>query len=119
MLLARSWQSALYNPGGFRQEFFRLRLPRWLGVVTLVVTALALVKTGLDQGMFRDLVVVLVFLYLFQGVACAHRWIADRGMSSGWLVGMYVLLLIMPQLVLFMACVGMADSWLGGQKLLR
>jgi len=119
LMLARSWQSALYNPGGFRQEFYRLRLPRWLGVVTLAVTALALVRTGLDQGMFRDLVVVLVFLYLFQGVACVHRWVAGRGMSSGWLLGMYVLLLIMPQLILFVACVGMADSWLVGQKPLR
>jgi hypothetical protein len=119
VLLARWWQSVLYNPGGFRAEFYRLRLPRMVGVVTLVVMALALVQTGLDQDMFRDLVVILVFLFLFQGVATVHRTVAARGLSSGWLAGMYVLLLLMPQLVLFIAVIGMADSWLGGQKPLQ
>jgi hypothetical protein len=116
LLLARWWQSLLYNPGGFRAEFYRLRLPRTLGLAAVVVTVLALADTGLDQTLFRDLLVVMVFLYLFQGVAAMHRTIAERGMSGGWLAGMYVLLLLLPQTALFIACVGMADSWLGGSK---
>ena len=116
VLLARWWQSLLYNPGGFRGEFYRLRLPRTLGVAAIVTTVLAMVDTGLDQSLFRDLLVILVFLYLFQGVAAVHRTVAGRGMSGGWLAGMYVLLLLLPQVALFIACVGMADSWLGGSK---
>jgi hypothetical protein len=116
MLLARWWQSLLYHPGGFRTEFYRLRLPRTLALAAVAVTVLTLVDTGLDQSLFRDLLVIMVFLYLFQGVAAVHRTIAERGMSGGWLAGMYVLLLLLPQVALFIACVGMADSWLGGPK---
>ena len=116
VMLARWWQSLLYNPGGFRAEFYRLRLPRTLALAAVAATVLTLVDTGLDQSLFRDLLVILVFLYLFQGVAAIHRTIAARGLSNGWLAGMYVLLLLLPQMALFIACVGMADSWLGGQK---
>ena len=35
LLLARWWQSALFNPGGFRKEFYALRLPRILVFPTL------------------------------------------------------------------------------------
>lgn len=116
VILARWWQAVLYNPGGFRKEFYQLRLPRYLAAATFAAAILSLVDIGLDKGLFRDLLVILVFLYLFQGVAAVHRAVSARGMSSGWLAGMYVLLLLLPQTVLFIACIGMVDAWMGGRK---
>ncbi|MEJ2760611.1 MAG: DUF2232 domain-containing protein [Gammaproteobacteria bacterium] len=117
VILARWWQAILYNPGGFKAEFYRLRLPRYLAAATFAVAVLSLVDVGLDKGLFRDLLAVLVFLYLFQGVAAVHRTVSARELSSGWLVGMYVLLLLLPpQTALLIACVGMVDSWMGERK---
>lgn len=36
LILARAWQARLYNPGGFREEFHRLRLAPWMSVVLLL-----------------------------------------------------------------------------------
>ncbi len=112
VLVARAWQAALYNPGGFRGEFHRLRLPRML-VIPLSLAGLAVV--GLDgSGMqlARDLLVVGLVAFLFHGVAAVHRIIAAREMNRGWLLGMYVLMLLLPQMMLFVACIGIADAWM-------
>lgn len=116
VLLARCWQSALFNPGGFRLEFYKLRLPRALTLVAFICIFLTVIDTGLSPWLFRDLLIILVFMYLFQGLAAVHRTVFLRKLSTAWLFGMYSLLLLMPQMALFLACIGMADSWLGGEK---
>jgi hypothetical protein len=62
----------------------------------------------------RDLLLVALFMYLFQGIAAVHRTVETRALSSAWLVAMYGLLLLAPQMILFVACLGFADSWMGG-----
>lgn len=116
-LIARWWQSLLFNPGAFSKEFYALRLPRALFYPTLIGVILLLLGKDLQQSILRDLLIVVVFLYLFQGLSTVHRQISQKGLSHIWLIGLYALLMLMPQMVLFMACVGMADSWLGGGKL--
>jgi len=116
VILARWWQSVLFNPGGFRAEFQNWVLPRGLALVTVLAMILTLVDTGAWHWFFRDLLIVLVFMYVFQGLASVHRTVNRRELSHGWLVGMYVLMLLMPQTALLVACIGMADAWLGGHK---
>jgi hypothetical protein len=58
-----------------------------------------------------DVLVLIVFLYVFQGVASVHRLVATGRLARPWLIAMYVLL-AMPQAVLFMACMGMVDTWM-------
>lgn len=112
LLISRWWQAGLFNPGGFRQEFYSLRLPR--GLIVAIVFCVALVVTGHAQpgSTALDILILLIFIYLFQGLASVHRLIAARGLATGWLAGMYVLMFVMPQIILFLACLGMADSWL-------
>lgn len=113
VLVARAWQASLYNPGGFRREFYALRLPRTL-VLPMAVAGLAVVMlegTGLQLA--RDLLVVGLLAFLFHGVAAVHRTVATRDMNRGWLVGMYLLMFLLPQMALFVSCIGMADAWLG------
>ncbi|MEX2523554.1 MAG: DUF2232 domain-containing protein [Gammaproteobacteria bacterium] len=116
VILARWWQSLLFNPGGFRAEFQNLTLPRGLAVAAVLAMILSLMETGAWHWFFRDMLIVLVFMYLFQGLASVHRTVYRRELSQGWLIGMYVLMLLMPQMALLVACVGMVDAWLGGQK---
>lgn len=113
VLMARAWQAFLYNPGGFQSEFYALRLPRTL-VLPMAVAGLTVVMLdGPAQLMARDLLIVGLAAFLFHGIAAVHRTVATRDMNRGWLVGMYVLMFLLPQMALFVSCIGMADAWLG------
>lgn len=110
LMLGRWWQAVLYNPGGFRQEFNQLRMPAfmaYIGLACLVLSLFAGESLGLLIG---NLIIVLAFFYLLQAIAICHAVVADRGMHTGWLVGLYVLMLIAPQFMLLLILIGLVDS---------
>lgn len=114
LLLARWWQAALYNPGGFRSEFHALRLGRVVAGATVLLLALNwLQPTGL--GLLTDLLPLALLLHLLQGIAVVHGLVARSGANVGWLVAMYVLLLlpmVTTQTALTLAVAGMVDNWM-------
>ncbi|MFB3090803.1 MAG: DUF2232 domain-containing protein [Gammaproteobacteria bacterium] len=110
--LSRWWQSALFNPGGFRTEFYALRLPNVVIFLTLMGIGLLYTGSGQPGSAGLDILVVVIVLYLFQGLASVHRIVAAKSMPRGWLIMMYVLLLLVPQAVLLVACLGLVDSWM-------
>lgn len=112
LLLARWWQAALFNPGGFRKEFHTLKLPRLLIVGVLAGLVLVVMDMAAPGSLALDILILLIFIYLFQGLASMHRLVAAKKMARGWLIGIYIFILIVPQVILFLACLGMADSWL-------
>lgn len=124
VLIARWWQSRLFNPGGFATEFQAFCLPRYLVLPTIIGMTLLFLEEQAFQPPLRDLLVVLVVLYLFQGIAAVHRTVKSRQLSRNWLFGMYCLLALLPQImVVFIAWIGMTDSLLmsrrgsgGGEK---
>ena len=109
LFLGRSWQALLSNPGGFRREFIGLRFDYVTGFIALAVLAVA----GLGQvTLATNLLVLLVVLYLFAGLAVVHGVVARSGASVGWLVALYVLLVVaLVQMVLVLALLGLADTW--------
>src|SRR3990172_12174890 len=73
LFCARWWQASMFQPGGFRQEFQALHLPK---VLTLALLAcVGLLAAGLaDAGSAAmEMLVLIVFNYLFQGGASGHR----------------------------------------------
>lgn len=75
LMLARSWQAGLYNPGGFQSEFHQLRLGR-----TSVTVFLALAGLGLFGGgyftplLYGALPLLLAGLGLMHGITALKRW---------------------------------------------
>lgn len=113
LYLARGWQAVLYNPGGFRQEFHQLSLGRGLGIVALVLMGVYLLVGEGFSRLVGDMLIVIISLYLVQGVAVVHAVVAIKKMHMAWLVGMYVLILFaLPQLTLVLAALGFADTWM-------
>ena len=112
VMLARWLQAMLYNPGGFGEEFRALLLPRWLVLVTMVALAGAILMENVLAAWLKDLVFVAMTLFLFQGLALCHLQVKVRGWATHWLGLMYVLLLLLPQFILFVASMGFADAWL-------
>lgn len=113
VLLARWWQSALYNPGGFGSEFRSLVIPRVISPLAAVVAAMALLQVfaGNPGGLASDLLIVLVVLFAFQGLALLHHRVNKLNLARGWMAGLYVLLFLMPHRIgLILAIAGIADT---------
>jgi len=112
LFIARWWQALLYNPGGFRGEFHQLRLGRSFSLATLGVGTLLLVSSSDSMPIATDLLLVMVMLFMMQGLAVSHSLVATAGANTGWLVALYLLLVFaLPQTALTLAVAGFADNW--------
>ena len=110
LFIARWWQATLYNPGGFGEEFRNLRVQRAFGLLFVALIAWGLLAT--DAVMAFDLLPVLAMMLMMQGLAVAHRLRQLLGVHRGWLVALYLLLvLFMPQISLLLASLGLVDLW--------
>jgi hypothetical protein len=112
-MLARYWQSVLFNPGGFAGEVHNLLLPKWLSLGTLVCVIISYIEIGELSWLAGNFLVVLIVLHVFQGIASVHRIVSIRKLSVNLLILMYFLLLIVPQII---ALIGMADVLYRGKK---
>lgn len=94
LVLARSWQAQLYNPGGFREEFHQIRLP--------LSVAMGLLAFTLVGATFVPFLLVLVpaatLPLLVAGLAMIHGLVGLRQLGSFWLAGFYILLIFVTQL---------------------
>lgn len=114
LFIARWWQAMLFNPGGFRQEFHGFSLKRWFAwpsLLILLAMTLSLEGEGLLGQMATEMGLIILSLYLLQGLAVAHGMVGIAKAGVGWLVALYVLMII-PQLVMLMVMVGLMDTWL-------
>ena len=108
LIIARYWQALLYNPGAFGAEFRQLALGRQLALALLVLAA---VGHFANMPLGLELAFVLAVLFFLQGLAVMHGLTHEQNMSSFWLVGMYVLLVLaLPHMFLFLAALGVVDS---------
>ncbi len=120
LLVSRWWQSELYNPGGFGGEFRVLIIPKsaTIGAAVVAIMALIQLSSGEAHGVASDLLIVLVVLFAFQGLALIHHRVKKVGMAKLWLVGFYVLLVLMPHRVgILLAFIGIADILLDVRRL--
>jgi len=110
LLLGRWWQSLLYNPGGFGEEFRNLRLGKGLGALGLILIAFLLLR-GENQWA-ADLLILITPLFMLQGLALIHWLVKALQASRGWLIGLYALfLLALPHAQVLTAGLGLADIW--------
>ena len=108
LLLARYWQAALFNPGGFGAEFRKLRYPVAASLL-LVLATLALSSAG---PQLRAWAMICMIPLTFAGIALVHANAEARGRGTGWLTGFYLLWLIFDPVKLLVVLLAIADSWL-------
>lgn len=110
LILARWWQSLLYNPGGFQREFHRLRLSPVLsmGLVGAIVLFFAL-----DDSAFSRWIPLLTVPLVISAVSFVHWIVAERSLSGSWLVMFYLLLVFLVQLAYpLLVSMALLDSWM-------
>ncbi|SFD69562.1 Predicted membrane protein [Thiohalospira halophila DSM 15071] len=112
LFLARWLQAMLQKPGGFRAEFHSLRLDDRLAWVALAIAVGGAVAPGGAGVVAGHLTLVLVVLYLLQGIAVVHGTAGARGLGWQWLALLYALLLLVPYTIPVVAALGFLDTWL-------
>lgn len=110
-LLARWWQSLLVAPGEFGREFRELRSGMALG---MLLVAVALLSLFTNYDWLDSLAWVAMLGLALQGLATLHRRKAQGRLQQGWLVAIYVMLIV-PLFsfitVALLAGCGLADFW--------
>lgn len=109
LFLARWWQALVVNPGGFGKEFRELNLGKTAAVIaTGIVIAAVVVAT---EPVYAMLLVILA-LYLTQGLSIVHAIVAGRQLNSVWLYVIYIAMFFVPHIVVLLVMVGIGDVWI-------
>lgn len=112
LLLARYWQSKLYNPGGFGREFKALRLP--VGYCAPVV-AVMFVAASISPELV-GIIPVLTVIMMLAGLSLLHGLTTLKAVS-GWMVPVYVALLLFgPYTYTLLIFLALMDSALNFRK---
>jgi hypothetical protein len=112
LFLGRWWQSLLYNPGGFRQEFLSLRTHPRLAVGSIVVVVVASLSSGVISEISWNIAILLFVLYTYIGTAVLHTIFASMKMGRFIVPMFYVTLFLIPHAMLPVALVGLSDTWM-------
>jgi hypothetical protein len=117
LFLGRWWQSVLYNPGGFKQEFLSLRTGQRLAIISIVLIIVAKVMSGMVAEIAWNILILLFVLYLFIGTSVLHTQFAKAEKSRFWVPMLYITLFLVPHVMLPVALVGLCDAWLNLRKI--
>ncbi len=113
LFLARWWQAVIYKPGGFAREYQALNLGR---VTALIAVIIVLVTAVSRIDMFLSMLLVVTVLYLVQGTSILHPVFTSKQLNAVWLYLVYIVIFLIPQIVLLLVLLGLADAWLDFRK---
>ena len=114
LIMARSWQARLYNPGGFGEEFSQIQLGKQVTIGLLLITAIAVIS---DNQLITELIIVALAIFMFQGISLIHGIVKQRNMNNGWLIAFYVLMFVMlVQMIVLLATLGIIDNFVNFRK---
>jgi len=109
LVLARWWQAALYNPGGFKTEFHQLRLEP--GFAVLLAGFILAALTGVPP--LSSWLAIMCIPPLLGGLALLHYLVAWKKLGFSWNVMVYLLALFISPVVILL---GLADSIVNFRK---
>jgi hypothetical protein len=112
LMLGRWWQSLMVKPGALRKEFYALRLNRVLSLLALAIFAVAALKLGSVSALALQWSLVVMVPFLFVGLAVVHATLANLKAARTWLIVIYILMSLLPQVIMLVAVTGMLDPWL-------
>ena len=112
LFLARWWQSTLYNPGGFRDEYLTLRIYPKVALGSLLIVAIAWLTSGIVSEVCWNLSILTVVLYTFVGTSILHSAFSEMKTKRFMVPFLYLTLVLVPHVIGLVVIVGVADAWL-------
>jgi hypothetical protein len=117
LFLGRWWQSVLYYPGGFKQEFLSLKTGYSLAIGSIIIIAVARLTDGSLSEMAWNITILLFVLYLFIGTSVLHTVFSTMKQSKYLVPMFYITMFLIPHAMLPVALVGLSDAWLNLRKI--
>lgn len=109
MFMARHWQAMLYKPGGFGEEFRALRVGKVPAMLLLATIALFAMTNNELAG---NLLIPAMMVFFFHALGLMHGLVRQMNMHVGWLVGMYVFIVLTFQLaIIILISFALIDSF--------
>ncbi len=112
LFLARWWQSALYNPGGFREEYLTLRVHPKVALVSLLIIVIAWLSSGIISEVCWNLSILSAVLFTFVGTSILHSAFSESKIKRFAVPFLYITLVLVPHVIAVVILVGIADAWL-------
>lgn len=109
LFLARWWQAAVFNPGGFGKEFQSLNLGK---AAALIATGIVVASVIIGTDPVYAMLLVILALYLTQAMSIVHAIFARRQLNAAWLYVFYVAIIFVPHIVAVLVLVGITDAWI-------
>jgi hypothetical protein len=107
LLLARWWQAAFYNPGGYSEEFHPLRLSTGYAASVVLLLVFGSSLPPIISGILPVLTIPLVIA----GVAFVHGIVGMKNLGRQWLFAFYLsVFLFGPYLFTLLIFVSLIDS---------
>lgn len=110
LFIGRWWQGLLSEEVALGPAFRQHRQ----GYVVGGIAAVVFVVAGLTGfAWLQNLVIVLVAVFVLQGLALVHWMVQHRNLHQGWLIAVYVVLPFgAPWSAVMLAGVGFVDNWM-------
>jgi hypothetical protein len=113
VLIARYWQTLIFRPGTFGEEFTQIRAGRLVAMLPLVVVLLILAKVNLAI----DMAPLAIFPLFIAGLSLFHYWARQKKQLIFLLVLIYAGLFVLPALVVaIVALIAFIDTWVHFRK---
>lgn len=112
LFLARWWQSALYNPGGFREEYLSLRVHPQIAMVSIFIIAMAALMPGVVSEICWNISILFVVLFTLVGTAVLHAAFSTVKAKRFMVPFLYITLVLIPHVIIIVAIVGLLDEWM-------
>jgi hypothetical protein len=112
LFLGRWWQSVLYNPGGFREEYLNLKVTLRLVVASIIIAGVAFTDYGVLSEIAKNISVLLFLLYTVMGAAILHALFTNMQAKRFLVPMLYFTIGIIPHTMIIVAIIGLTDVWL-------
>jgi hypothetical protein len=109
LFLARWWQAAILNPGGFGKEFQALNLGRVSAMIAMGIVA---ASVAMGTELIYAMLLLVLALYLTQGMSVVHAVFARKQLNAVWLYMLYIAMIFVPHIVAALLLVGITDAWI-------
>lgn len=110
LVIARWWQAALYNPGGFAEEFQAVRIHPAVSIALVSASVLAISQEYFIWAF------VLTLPLLIAGLALVHAYVNWKQIGQHWLIIFYALLLLGNGLKMGLVILAVIDSQVDFRK---
>lgn len=109
LMLARWWQSALFEPGRLQQEFLNIHLGKIAALIMTLIVGLIFFKINVGQ----DLLPIALMPFMITGLSLLHLSVAKNKHMFIPAIFVYIGLVFLPFLIVpLLAFAGYIDSWI-------